>query len=78
MVRGAHRVIVTTTTKSGSVRPAEEAKASLRMGYPAALNWILLAYAVITVAAGCAYAASRIHADYEAPHSRPSATACAA
>ncbi len=35
------------------------------MGYPAALNWILLAYAVVTVAAGCAYAASRIHADYE-------------
>jgi PAS domain S-box-containing protein len=35
------------------------------MGYPAALNWVLLAYAVITVAAGCAYAASRIRADYE-------------
>jgi PAS domain S-box-containing protein len=35
------------------------------MGYPAALNWVLLAYAVVTVAAGCAYAASRIRADYE-------------
>lgn len=39
-------------------------KGLLRMGYPAALNWVLLAYAVVTVAAACAYAVSRIHADY--------------
>jgi PAS domain S-box-containing protein len=37
----------------------------LRLVYPPALNWILLAYAVVAVAIGWAYAASRSHADYE-------------
>jgi PAS domain S-box-containing protein len=37
----------------------------LRPVYPPGLNWILLAYAVVAVAIGCAYAASRSHADYE-------------
>jgi PAS domain S-box-containing protein len=36
-----------------------------RLVYPPALNWILLAYAVVAVAIGWAYAASRSHADYE-------------
>lgn len=36
----------------GSARA--QGKGLLRMGYPAALNWILLAYAVITVAAAIA------------------------
>lgn len=35
------------------------------MLYPSALNWVLLAYAVLAVAVGWAYAVSRIHADYE-------------
>ncbi|HEY0803142.1 MAG TPA: hypothetical protein VGD54_20070, partial [Steroidobacteraceae bacterium] len=37
----------------------------LRLGFPPALNWVLLAYAVLAVAIGWAYAASRIHSDYE-------------
>ena len=36
-----------------------------RMAYPSALNWVLLAYAVVTVAIGWAYVASHIHADYQ-------------
>lgn len=35
------------------------------MLYPSALNWVLLAYTVVAVAVGWAYAVSRIHADYE-------------
>ena len=41
------------------------AKGLLRLGYPSALNWILLAYAAVVVAIGWTYAASRIHTDYE-------------
>ena len=37
----------------------------LRLGHTPALNWILLAYAVATVAIGWAYAVSRSQADYE-------------
>ncbi len=37
----------------------------VRLVYPPSLNWILLAYAVVAVAIGWAYAASRSHADYE-------------
>ncbi|HEY4968783.1 MAG TPA: PAS domain S-box protein [Steroidobacteraceae bacterium] len=42
-----------------------ESPGLLRLVYPPALNWILLAYAVVAVAIGWAYAASRSHADYE-------------
>jgi PAS domain S-box-containing protein len=35
-----------------------------RPGYPSALTWIVLAYAVAAVAIGWAYSASRIRADY--------------
>lgn len=37
----------------------------LRLVYPSALNWVLLAYAVSAVALGWAYTVSRIHADYQ-------------
>jgi PAS domain S-box-containing protein len=36
----------------------------LRLIFPPALNWVLLAYAVVAIAVGWAYVASRIHADY--------------
>lgn len=36
----------------------------LRLIFPPALNWVLLAYAVVAIAIGWAYVASRIHADY--------------
>jgi two-component system NarL family sensor kinase len=37
----------------------------LRLGYPSAINWALLTYAVFAVALGWAFVVSRIHADYE-------------
>jgi PAS domain S-box-containing protein len=37
----------------------------LRLGVPAALDWVLLAYALLAVIAGSAFAAIRIHADYQ-------------
>lgn len=37
----------------------------MRLGYPPVLNWMLLAYAVVAVAIGWAFAASRSHADFE-------------
>ena len=42
-----------------------ENRGLVRLVYPLSLNWILLAYAVVAVAIGWAYAASRSHADYE-------------
>jgi PAS domain S-box-containing protein len=48
-----------------SISKHREGKGLQRMGYPPALNWILLAYAVVTVAIAWAYVASRIHADYQ-------------
>jgi PAS domain S-box-containing protein len=36
----------------------------LRLIFPPALNWALLAYAVFAIAVGWAYVASRIHTDY--------------
>jgi PAS domain S-box-containing protein len=38
---------------------------SLRPGFPSTVNWVLLAYAVLVVAIGGAYAALWIRADYE-------------
>jgi len=37
---------------------------ALRLIFPPALNWVLLAYAVVAIGVGWAYVASRIHADY--------------
>jgi len=37
---------------------------ALRLIFPPALNWALLAYAVFAIAIGWAYVASRIHTDY--------------
>ncbi|MGB6307846.1 MAG: PAS domain S-box protein [Steroidobacteraceae bacterium] len=42
-----------------------ESRGLPRLGYPSALNWFLLAYAVLAVGIGWAYTAARIHADYE-------------
>jgi PAS domain S-box-containing protein len=42
-----------------------ERRGLVRRLYPPALNWILLGYAVVTLAIGWAFAASRSHADYE-------------
>ncbi len=42
-----------------------ENRGLVRLVYPLSLNWILLAYAVVAVGIGWAYAASRSHADYE-------------
>ena len=36
----------------------------LRLIFPPALNWVLLAYAVVAIGVAWAYAASRIHIDY--------------
>ena len=53
-------------TKSVAARTKDrESQGLLRLVHTPALNWILLAYAVVAVAAGWAYAASRSHADYE-------------
>ena len=52
--------------KSVAGRPKDrESRGLVRLVYPLSLNWILLAYAVVAVAIGWAYAASRSHADYE-------------
>lgn len=52
--------------KSVAGRPkGRENRGLVRLVYPPSLNWILLAYAVVAVAIGWAYAASRSHADYE-------------
>jgi PAS domain S-box-containing protein len=42
-----------------------EGRSLVRRLYPPALNWILLGYAVLTLAIGWAFAVSRSHADYE-------------
>jgi PAS domain S-box-containing protein len=49
----------------GMLPERHESKGLLRLGYPSALNWILLAYAAVVVAISWTYAASRIHTDYE-------------
>ena len=51
--------------KSGdALSPARASSGALRLIFPPALNWVLLAYAVFAIAVGWAYVASRIHADY--------------
>ncbi|MGH8291271.1 MAG: hypothetical protein ACREV7_20110, partial [Steroidobacteraceae bacterium] len=46
-------------------RPRAQARGGfMRLGVPQALDWVLLAYAILAVAAGAAFAALRIHADY--------------
>lgn len=46
-------------------RPRAQARGGfMRLGVPQALDWVLLAYAILAVAAGGAFAALRIHADY--------------
>lgn len=52
-------------TRSGDAPSQRRANVGpLRLIFPAALNWVLLAYAVIAVGVGWAYVAARIHADY--------------
>ncbi|MFZ0500054.1 MAG: histidine kinase [Steroidobacteraceae bacterium] len=47
-------------------QPRAEARGPFApFGVPLALSWALLAYAVVAVAAGSAFAALRIHADYQ-------------
>ena len=43
---------------------AEARRPFAPFGVPLALSWALLAYAAVAVAAGSAFAALRIHADY--------------
>jgi len=51
--------------KSGDAPSLRRASTGpLRLIFPPALNWALLAYAMFAIAIGWAYAASRIHADY--------------
>lgn len=51
--------------KSGDALSRPRATPSqLSLILPAALNWVLLAYAVLAIAVGWAYVAARIHADY--------------
>ncbi len=51
--------------KSGdALSPRRASSGPLRLIFPPALNWALLAYAVIAIAVGWAYVASRIHTDY--------------
>lgn len=51
--------------KSGdALAPRRASSGPLRLIFPPALNWVLLAYAVFAIAVGWAYVASRIHADY--------------
>ena len=51
--------------KSGdALSPRRARSGPLRLIFPPALNWVLLAYAVFAIAVGWAYAASRIHTDY--------------
>lgn len=50
---------------SGRSQPRAMARGGfMRLGVPEALDWMLVAYAVLAVAAGSAFAALRIHADY--------------
>jgi PAS domain S-box-containing protein len=49
----------------GALPKRRKSTGLLRFGYPSALNWVLLAYAVLVVAFGWTYAVSRMHADYE-------------
>ena len=51
--------------KSGDALSLPRASSGpLRLLFPPALNWALLAYAMFAIAIGWAYAASRIHTDY--------------
>jgi PAS domain S-box-containing protein len=51
--------------KSGdALSPQRASSGALRLIFPPALNWVLLAYAVFAIAVGWAYVASRIHTDY--------------
>lgn len=51
--------------RSFRTRPRAEARSPFApLGAPLALSWVLLGYAALAVAAGCAFAALRIHADY--------------
>ena len=51
--------------KSGdALSPRRARSGPLRLIFPPALNWVLLAYAVFAIAVGWAYVASRIHTDY--------------
>ena len=51
--------------ESGDVlAPRRASSGALRLIFPPALNWALLAYAVVAIAIGWAYVASRIHSDY--------------
>ena len=52
-------------TESGDALSQRRASSGpLRLIFPPALNWVLLAYAMLAIAVGWAYVASRIHADY--------------
>ena len=51
--------------KSGDALSRRRASSgALRLIFPPALNWVLLAYAIVAIAVAWAYLASRIHADY--------------
>jgi PAS domain S-box-containing protein len=51
--------------RSSRSQPRAEARRPFApFGAPTALSWVLLAYAAVAVAAGTAFAALRIHADY--------------
>jgi PAS domain S-box-containing protein len=47
-----------------ALSPRRASPGPLRLVFPPALNWVLLAYAVFAIAVGWAYVASRIHTDY--------------
>jgi PAS domain S-box-containing protein len=47
-----------------ALSPRRASSGLLRLIFPPALNWVLLAYAVLAIAIGWAYVASRIHTDY--------------
>jgi PAS domain S-box-containing protein len=47
-----------------ALSPRQASPGPLRLIFPPALNWVLLAYAVFAIAVGWAYVASRIHTDY--------------
>ena len=50
---------------SGRSQPRAKPRGGfMSLGVPEALDWMLIAYAVLAVAAGSAFAALRIHADY--------------
>ncbi|MGA7541352.1 MAG: histidine kinase [Steroidobacteraceae bacterium] len=51
-------------SRRGSQPRAQARGGFMRLGVPQALDWVLLAYAILAVAAGGAFAALRIHADY--------------